>query len=85
MNTPEQRTKELGEQAQAEFARQAVDKTKRLDVLAERIAASMWGYFEGGSAGSAEAVRYFEHHKRGGGPRHVIERVREQLRAEFKL
>lgn len=54
-----------------------------LDALAERIASSMWGYFEGGSAGSADAVRYFEYHKRGGGPKHVIERVREQLRASF--
>jgi hypothetical protein len=54
---------------------------EELDALAERIACSLWGYFEGGSAGSADAMRYFEYHKKSGGPAHVIERVRNELRA----
>lgn len=53
--------------------------TPDLDTIAERIACSLWGYFQGDSAGSASAMRWFENNKHAGGPKHVIERVRNHL------
>lgn len=55
--------------------------TKRLDYIAERIACSLYGYFKGDSTGSASAMKYFENYKDSGECRHIIERVRNELRA----
>jgi hypothetical protein len=67
-------------EAQAEGAR----LRQCFDGLAERIAASMWGYFQGGSAGSADAYAYFQNNKESGGPRHVIDRVQAEITHTLK-
>lgn len=48
-----------------------------IDKIAEgasdKCAASAWGYFNGGSAGAYEEMRWYENNKDLGGPRHVRE------------
>jgi predicted secreted protein len=52
--------------------------------LPEAIAQSMWGYFQGGSAGSADAYAYFANNKATGGCRYVIERVQSVITHHMK-
>lgn len=55
-------------------------KRHNLDALAERIACSFYGYFKGDSAGSADAMQYFQNYKASGECAHLIERARNELR-----